>query len=722
MILPEQSLRITQAEQLALARAKDFLSTSSRPSIYNAHQQLRFDVEWGGVRIQHTLELSGTSSVEVLAAATAWNVLFGSFRGLNPEPTSACEEQMMECGRQLADAGKQTVNGPRFSSEVGGSADCNCEEPNREVPEPDLAGSVSPRIWPSPSNASCSSSESLIIEPGQEPELASPGEQNWQQSTDTLCSSHTEMSSRWDAAVRRQLISLEMLGDDNLHSIASQLPPPNVVSFISTSRRFCSLQGWPLDLSNPVTHSNGFKTLSTQTVLQLCGNVKYNLIGCAIHGATSPTEMVRLFRECPDIRKITIKGWRHLDFPPAPRHPVLSTLAFEAPHLLSLQGLLSCPNLRRLELSGCLQLQDMAGLEHCGQLTNLAISGCKYLAAPGMKCLSQLNRLDQLSLSSCFALSSLPRLPPRLRKLSLDRCINLSGVSVALISAPQLSALAIIECSALQDLAALSDCGCLIKLNLSGCSSVLSTSLPSGLQELNLSGCRQLADLSELTSCRSLRVLRLSRCRSLSDLNSLSALPRLQELDLIELDLTAVPAAIAHCSRLNRLDMSGCAKLHDLAGLAQSPQLTQLLLRHCTSITDLTPIAALGRLEILHLSHSTQVAELRAVGSLSRLACLYINGCDRVTNVTPLAQCSALKELHAGRCSSLSSLSPLKKCKALTLIDVSYCCLLEQSTVPERPGLKVEIDWLSGPPEALAAPRTPLSTCSHTKSISLSMC
>ena len=146
--------------------------------------------------------------------------------------------------------------------------------------------------------------------------------------------------------------------------------------------------------------------------------------------------------------------------------------------------------LRTLDLSGCMQLQDLQPLAKLTALRSLNLSGCEKLQ--DLQPLVKLSALRSLILRGCEKLQDLQPLV----KLTALRSLDLSG------------------CKKLQDLQPLA------KL--------------TALRSLDLSGCKKLRDLQPLAKLTALRSLDLGGCRQLQDLQPLAGLARLGSFQLLE--------------------------------------------------------------------------------------------------------------------------------------------------------------------------------------------
>jgi hypothetical protein len=152
-------------------------------------------------------------------------------------------------------------------------------------------------------------------------------------------------------------------------------------------------------------------------------------------------------------------------------------------------------------------------------------------------------------------------------------------------------------------------------------------------ETINLKYCRQITDLSHLTSCTALTNLNLWGCRQITDLSPLQS-----------------------CTALTSLDLEGCNQI-DLSPLASYTALTSLTLAGCDQITDLSPLANYTALASLNLSYCDQITDLSPLASCTALTSLGLGGCNQITDISPLASCTELTSLYLKDCQQITDLS-----------------------------------------------------------------
>eukprot|EP01047_Picozoa_sp_COSAG01_P072559 COSAG01_NODE_11571_length_1901_cov_321.830000_1_plen_191_part_10 len=109
------------------------------------------------------------------------------------------------------------------------------------------------------------------------------------------------------------------------------------------------------------------------------------------------------------------------------------------------------------------------------------------------------------------------------------------------------------------------------------------------LQNLTLTGCRGLKDLSVLAKCHNLQSLSLTGCQRLTNLSELANCSNLQNLSLIGCREVKDLSVLAKCHNLQSLSLTGCQGLTNLSGLENCTELQHLSIYECFQL-DITTL------------------------------------------------------------------------------------------------------------------------------------
>ncbi|XLR20536.1 uncharacterized protein [Arachis hypogaea] len=194
-------------------------------------------------------------------------------------------------------------------------------------------------------------------------------------------------------------------------------------------------------------------------------------------------------------------------------------------------------------------------------------------------------------------------------------------------------------CKQLKQMPDLSGAPNLKTLNLSGCEELdyIHPSLAhhKRLVELDLSRCNRLETLGDKLEMSSLEKLYLCGCSSLRRLPELSGAPNLKELDLKECTaLNYIHPSLAHHKRLVELNLSGCRSLKTLGDKLEMSSLEKLYLSWCSSLRRLPEFGeCMKQLSILDLK-GTGIEELPpTLGNLAGVSELYLTWCGKITGL-----------------------------------------------------------------------------------------
>ena len=126
----------------------------------------------------------------------------------------------------------------------------------------------------------------------------------------------------------------------------------------------------------------------------------------------------------------------------------------------------------------------------------------------------------------------------------------------------------------------------------------------TGLQQLDLSGCFQLTDVSVLSTLTGLQQLDLSDCAKLTDVSVLSTLTGLQQLNLSWFVRLKDVSVLNTLTGLQQLNLRGCSELKDVSELSSLTGLQQLDLSGCSELKDVSGLSNLTGLQQLDLCGS----------------------------------------------------------------------------------------------------------------------
>ena len=254
--------------------------------------------------------------------------------------------------------------------------------------------------------------------------------------------------------------------------------------------------------------------------------------------------------------------------------------------------------------------------------------------------------------------------------LKENKCyaVNLSNTQLSTLKIRYINDLNLSGCTGLNDVSAL---GGVHTLNLSRCPLVSYVSELGGVHTLNLSRCPLVWDVSELGRVHDLNLsytnienvsalggvhtLNLSGCLDVVDV---SALGRVHDLDLSYTNIENV-SELGRGGIGQTLDLSGCQNLLDVSALGR---VHTLQLSGCRNIWD---ASALGRVHDLDLSY-TNIKNVSALGRGIGQT-LNLSGCESVWDV------SALGGVHTLQLSDCQNIRDVSALGGVHTLDLSYC-------------------------------------------------
>ncbi|PNY10412.1 disease resistance protein (TIR-NBS-LRR class), partial [Trifolium pratense] len=272
----------------------------------------------------------------------------------------------------------------------------------------------------------------------------------------------------------------------------------------------------------------------------------------------------------------------------------------------------------------------------------------------GQKYLPLLKRVD---LSNSKYLVESPNFAgsPRLERLDLTGCINLSYVHPSIGMLVKLSFLSLEGCSSLVRLVHDGD----TVFNL------------LSLKVLHLSGCTKLKTLLDFTGVSNLEYLDIDQCPSLSMIDhSIGHLTQLKFLSLRDCtNLVSIPESINSLTSLVTLDLCGCLKLENLPLLESLPVFEESndfisvsSVNVDLSNGELVSPYCLDSLIFLDLSFCNLSILPDAIGELRHLERLNLEGNNFVSLPSSMSSLFSLAYLNLAHCSKLQSLPELRFC------------------------------------------------------------
>lgn len=207
-------------------------------------------------------------------------------------------------------------------------------------------------------------------------------------------------------------------------------------------------------------------------------------------------------------------------------------------------------------------------------------------------------------------------------------------------------------------------------------------------------GCQKIQDLAFLSSCGTLKKLNVWGYEgAVEALEPIFLLPHLKDLTLCNFGRLEGLAFFQHNTVITSLDLCGCKGLQTLSGIGELSALQTLDLNGCKSLRDLSALQSCPSLQKLELpsevydlsvlSHLTQLKDITLRGDKQLenfgkhnqsegLECLTLLGCDKLSDLGFLKQFPTLKRLvFSGK--KLDSVSGVEQCTDLKKLDLTSC-------------------------------------------------
>ncbi|KAL5701372.1 hypothetical protein ACHQM5_026717 [Ranunculus cassubicifolius] len=385
-----------------------------------------------------------------------------------------------------------------------------------------------------------------------------------------------------------------------------------------------------LDLSGAVN----FKNFKDKSFRKLCSLQTLNL---------SETQVAKLpiLSECSHLRQITLRGCLKLEIllqvKTLTKLEVLDMFGATAFKQFQDDSFGDKEHFQELDLSGT-QVIQIPMLSGCPNLRKLILGGCSQLETlPDMGALVKLQVLDISGVGCAISLHD----RSFENKYNL-RILNFSGSQLvelpSLSNCTSLSRLLLPDCKKLVTVPSLKELTSLEVLDLSGDTSFAQfqhESLGSNraLQKLDLSG-TILTEFSFFLMCKNLCELSLRGCSN---------------LEMLLFD---------GMFNLQKLDLSGSAIEMLSPTVSELSNLRQLLLKDCSRLTFLPHLKELTKMEVLDLSGDTSFSQFQddMLANDCALQTLDLSG-TKVTKFSVFSTCENLRHLSLRGCSNLETLS-----------------------------------------------------------------
>ena len=162
-----------------------------------------------------------------------------------------------------------------------------------------------------------------------------------------------------------------------------------------------------------------------------------------------------------------------------------------------------------------------------------------------------------------------------------------------------------------------------------------------------------------IAACRNLERLDLSQCKELANVDGLEGLPHLTDLQLLGCSNLTNLHGLKGLTALANLNLTGCSQLVNLDGLEELTSLTCLDLNRCRQLANLDGLKRLRNLARLNMQGYLPV-NLDGLKGLTGLAVLDLSGCEQLTSVDALKGLTNLHILDLGECTGLVNVDGLR--------------------------------------------------------------
>ncbi|KAG2671322.1 hypothetical protein I3760_14G129000 [Carya illinoinensis] len=340
-------------------------------------------------------------------------------------------------------------------------------------------------------------------------------------------------------------------------------------------------------------------------------------------------------------------------------------------------------NLKSLDLRNCKNLMEIPDLTGAQNLEEINLTGCTNLREvhPSIKDLKQiqkiimigtgikqiwtgtlvqvLHNLKSLDLSNCKNLIEIPDLTgaQNLEEIYLTGCTNLCEIHPSIYELKRLKYL---------DMS-----GTGIKQLWKGTLVVL-----HNLKSLDLSNCKNLIEIPDLTGAQNLEEIYLTGCTNLCEIHP--SIKVLKQIQIMVMDGTGIKqlwtGTLAVLENLKTLNIRNCKNLIEIPDLSGAQNLELIELRDCTSLCEVHPsIYELKRLKYLFMS-GTGIKQLwkgTLVQVLHNLKSLDLSNCKNLIEIPDLTGAQNLEEIYLTGCTNLCEIHPsIKVLKQIQIMEM----------------------------------------------------
>ncbi|KAG2671321.1 hypothetical protein I3760_14G129100 [Carya illinoinensis] len=326
-------------------------------------------------------------------------------------------------------------------------------------------------------------------------------------------------------------------------------------------------------------------------------------------------------------------------------------------------------NLKSLDLRNCKNLMEIPDLTGAQNLEEINLTGCTNLREvhPSIKDLKQIQKIIMIGTGIKQIWTGTLVVLENLKNLNLSNCNNLIEIP-DLSGAPNLEIIELRDCTSLCEvhpsiyelkrLKYLFMFGTGIKQLWTGTLAVL-----HNLKSLDLSNCRNLIEIPDLTGAQNLEEIYLTGCTNLCEIHpSIYELKRLKYLGMSGTGIKQLwKGTLVVLHNLKSLDLSNCKNLIEIPDLTGAQNLEKIYLTGCTNLCEIHPsIKVLKQIQIMEMD-GTGIKQLWT-GTLAQvlhnLKSLDLSNCKNLIEIPDLTGAQNLEEIYLTGCTNLCKIHP----------------------------------------------------------------